>query len=402
MRHFENWLTAYLEWTGNLESPALFHQWLGIGAVAVAMGRNAWINRGAYQLYPNEYIILLASSADCRKSTAIDQALKLVRNVEGTNIRSGKITTAALYKVMADAALANDGVGELLITADELSVLFTKDEATSTLISTLTEGYSGNKPLVKETKTAGTDTIPRPCLNLWAATTPSDLHDIFPEKATGMGFSPRCIIIHQEEPRTKNPWPFMDQNIQQHLIEDLQKIRELKGEFTIEPAAREWWNEWYMNKKSSEAENIIGAYHARQHDHVLKLVMPLSVSKRQELRATKMEMMEAVDLLDKVEPHIRAAYAEIGRTKETIHFDRILKQIRRKGGTATRRDLMQSNWYCLDNAGLMRVMESLVAAGRVMPPEIVPSKKGPIYKWALTKKEEEDVGEKENGGRHGG
>ncbi len=388
MRNFKNWLTAYMKWTENLESPALFHQWMGIGAVAATLGRNVWINRGAYTLYPNEYIILLASSADCRKSTAIDQALKLVRKVKGINIRSGRITMAQFYRVLHESALANNGVGELLLTADELSVLFSKDEATASLISTLTEGYSGNKPLIKETKTAGVDIIPRPCLNLWAATTPSDLHDIFPEKTTGMGFSPRSIIIHQDDPREKNPWPFMDPMMEQQLLEDLQAIRTLTGEFTIDPVAREWWNEWYKSKKSPETENTIGAYHARLHDHALKLSMILAVSKREQVRIEKMEMMEAVNTLEEVEPFIQAAYSEIGRTKETMHFDRILKQIQHHGGSATRRQLMQSNWYCLDSAGLMKIMDSLVAAGRVNPPEITPSTKAPTYRWTLIKKGE--------------
>ena len=80
----ENFLQLYLNYTRAQESPELFHLWTGTTILAAALGRKCWINRGYYRLYPNLFCILVAGSAKCRKSTAVNIGVRLLTDIDTT------------------------------------------------------------------------------------------------------------------------------------------------------------------------------------------------------------------------------------------------------------------------------------------------------------------------------
>src|SRR5213080_4652355 len=88
----ESFLDLYMAYTNAQESPELFHLWVGTTILASALGRKCFINRGYYRLFPNLFTILVAGSAKCRKSTAINLGVRLLDGIDTTKIVSGKIT----------------------------------------------------------------------------------------------------------------------------------------------------------------------------------------------------------------------------------------------------------------------------------------------------------------------
>ena len=87
-----SWLDEYMHYTRNQESPALFHKWCGISAVGAALERHISIDmgeegeKGAYQVRPNLFIILVADPALCKKSTAIDMMSDLLIEMEAVAV----------------------------------------------------------------------------------------------------------------------------------------------------------------------------------------------------------------------------------------------------------------------------------------------------------------------------
>ena len=66
----KDFLDHYLDYTRDTEATATFHRWSAIAGVGAWLERNIWIQHGATQLYPNQYVMLLGESG-ARKSAAI-------------------------------------------------------------------------------------------------------------------------------------------------------------------------------------------------------------------------------------------------------------------------------------------------------------------------------------------
>ena len=48
----DGFLVNYLKYTTEHESPEDFHAWVAMSLIAVTIGRNVWLDRGFYRLYP--------------------------------------------------------------------------------------------------------------------------------------------------------------------------------------------------------------------------------------------------------------------------------------------------------------------------------------------------------------
>src|SRR3972149_2265472 len=156
MRLLEDWLLSYLDYTKELESPELFHIWCGVSAIATMLGRNVWLDRGYGKLYPNHYIILVAKSALCRKSTAVLTMRDLLVKTKVVEMLADRITNAGLLTRLHKTA-QKTGKSEMLVFSEELSIFLSRDETHKGLISTLTGLYGCPDLFVNELKTVPID-----------------------------------------------------------------------------------------------------------------------------------------------------------------------------------------------------------------------------------------------------
>ncbi|KKL03469.1 hypothetical protein LCGC14_2625850, partial [marine sediment metagenome] len=100
----DSWLATYLEYTKNQESPTSFHQWVAMAVISTAIGRHIWLDRGYYTIYPNLFVILVAGSARCKKSSSINIGIQLLRKLkEPPMIFAQKITNEALIQALEDS-----------------------------------------------------------------------------------------------------------------------------------------------------------------------------------------------------------------------------------------------------------------------------------------------------------
>jgi len=148
-RKFEgSWLRHYLDFTKGMESPEIFHFWVGISLIATALGRNVFLDRGYFKLYPNMFIVLLAESEECAKSTAIKIGVNMVlRDDEMEScpmIFAQKATPQALVETLVDETGVPDADrvihknAEVYVAASELAVFLGKKEKNSELLTMLT------------------------------------------------------------------------------------------------------------------------------------------------------------------------------------------------------------------------------------------------------------------------
>src|SRR5678815_608908 len=74
-----SWLDLYMEHTAGLESPSVYHRWVGLTVLGHAMGRRVWLPRGnKFPLFGAQMMVcLVGGSGIVRKTTAMNMGLDL-------------------------------------------------------------------------------------------------------------------------------------------------------------------------------------------------------------------------------------------------------------------------------------------------------------------------------------
>src|SRR3989304_1023207 len=81
----QGWVTNYLDYVKLQESPIEFHFWVGVCLIGATLKRNVWFNKqDYYSVFPSQFVILVAKSSACKKSTAINiEGLRHIEEVYG-------------------------------------------------------------------------------------------------------------------------------------------------------------------------------------------------------------------------------------------------------------------------------------------------------------------------------
>lgn len=294
MRKLENWIAAYLKYTEDTESPSDFHFWSALGVLSAVLRRKVRMDMGFYKLYPNLFIVLVAESALCRKSAAIDTATHFLRYVEPDLVPySESATAAALTKHLASVG------GDIFICPRELS-MFISSVYAGGMQSALTRFYDCPEVTSMSTISRGTEIIYGLYPVILGAMTPQDMEDIVPERKAGGGFISRFVIVRREEPHKMVARPVKHDgliNIEQHLANDIKYIGTLSGEYKFSRESAEWYDGWYAEHwekemKQSQRGPVAQGYFARKHDLMLKVAMLIQIA-RSDLWVLEIESMQA-------------------------------------------------------------------------------------------------------------
>ena len=361
MRVLKDWLMSYLEYTQEQEAPEIFHFWSGVAALASTIGRNVWVDRGFYTLYPNHYIVILAGSGVARKSVAVGITKNILMKAGTSYISDDRITNAGLIEDLASRS-KEVGKAEVLIWADELKSFLSKEETHRGILTTLTTLYGCPNIYQNKLIMRGREVILFPCINTLMATTPTDLVELIPDTATGAGFTPRLHIVYQKTRRHKKADPTYSRELEDMLVVDLKHIKTICGQMKMSPESNKWWLNYYDKLPDEAPSEELDGFYARKGDYMLKLATVISLARKDELILGIEEMKIADGFLTALEGKLKLVYKKFGQTPSTAHFDRVLGQIRKRGGMATKSDLLHDNWARLNATELEAVMRSLEEA----------------------------------------
>lgn len=327
-RSCQDWLKTYLDFTINVESPTVFHVYSGLFALSAAAGRKIWIDRGAYKLYPNLYIILVAASALCRKTTAIEIAARVLRlAIPDLPIVASKISTEMLMSTLSKQ-FKMYGRSEAIMIAEELGVFLGSDIRNISLVELLTKLYNCGDYINQATIGRGNEVCQFGYGTMLAGTTPEWMHNAFPRKSTEGGFTGRCLFVYAKTPRQRKAEPSLDHNLLIDLATDLRGITELGGEakvdelgvnqagkFIMDQSGRDWYINWYENEFHPPSEDFrLDGYFGKKHDTVIKVAMLVSLAHKDELVLTSMELSRALELIERLEPDLVNAMRSIHTT----------------------------------------------------------------------------------------
>lgn len=367
------WIGDYILYTQNNEAPTSFHFWVAVSVIGGALRRSVAFDKAHYMVYPNHFILLIAPSGRCRKSTAISIGVKLLKKAKIVNILAEKITPEALIEALArgggteNSTLSTDCSG--FIHAPELAVFLGKQMYNEGLVALLT-GLSDNPPDWEyRTRTKATVKLTNVNLSMLGASTPDWLYDSIPQSAFGGGFMSRILFVVAN--RTDRVLPFPppeDAKLGEDLVKRLLAYHNQDTQFTNSPDGLEWYTAWYQ-RIAQERLNIddpkLSGYFERKPDHLIRLAMILTVSQGEGNKLTAEVYQQALLILDTLEVPMPDAFVAVGESMMGTNSRRVLKQLQAAGGKLDHSSLLQKNYRHMDKDQFRKCMETLQEASLI-------------------------------------
>lgn len=204
---WNDFIEGYLAYTEGIPSPYLFRLWAGISLVSSALERRVWLETKGGALFPNQYIVLVASPG-IGKDQAIMPARQILAsakspltNKQAFHIAPKSVTKASLIDKLEEAKtvfLADGAPVEyhsLSVIVPEFGVLIAAHDVA--FLSVLNDIYTNPPNMDESRRTLSKDVdIIFPQLNILAGGQPSFLAELLPEQAWSMGFTARILLIY--------------------------------------------------------------------------------------------------------------------------------------------------------------------------------------------------------------
>lgn len=305
-----------MNYTRHLESPDHFHFWAGIATIAGALRGKVWIDMEYWKWRPNFFIIFVAPPGVATKSTTIGVGQSFLRRIEGVHFGPDSGTwqgvTDALMESTENVTMPDGEVyrmSAITMALSEIGTFF--DPQNREMVDMLVDLWDGREvPWKRRTRHQGIIEIPNPWFNLVGACTPSWLNENFPEYAVKGGFTSRTVFIFASHKRHFVAYPklFMeegDRDLELRLVNDLNEIAQIAGEYELSPEAYEWGDEWYRKHweglgRRQESDRLSG-YRSRKQTHIHKLALVLCAARKSERIIEPEDLQNALGLIEAIE-----------------------------------------------------------------------------------------------------
>lgn len=378
-RHFKDWIPAYLEYAAVTEAPRRTHFWCAVGAIAGCLRRRVWIDMKRFCWYPSFYLIIVGPPGIIAKSTTIDIAADLLKQVPGIKFGPNAITWQALVTAFAGSSESFEYNAEwhpmspLTLVASELGSLLNLQD--KEMVNLLIELWDGKKTYEKITKMSGNDVVEAPWINLMAGTTPHWVADNMPQAMIGGGLSSRCLFIYGDQKERYTAYvdemiKAGDNELRTSLIQDLEQIAMLTGPFVIDSAARDWGRGWYerfwKDAASRMDDQMLEGYAARKQTHMHKVAMVLSASRSDSLIITVEDLQLANQMLEDLELDMHRVFSRIGRTEDSMQAERFIDYVRRKGTVGYHEAYRMIHIYFPDFRDFEGILSGAVNSGQII------------------------------------
>lgn len=377
-RLLPDWIEAYMAYTADQESPDEYHQWVAISTISGAIRRRAFFDMGYFLLYPNLYSVLVGPAGRCKKSTAMRIGRELLSSVPSANFTSDSTTRERLILDLAGTYV--DGHSSMTAYSTEFASLLTSSGID--MVVFLTDIYDCPLEWTHRTKVGGTNKIKAPYLNMMGATTPDWIAKALPLDTVGIGLTSRIVFVYQDTPRVRPAFPILSPaqlKLKELLINDLQVISGIEGQYILSPEAKKMYEDWYQERlvnPNVSGDPRLAGYYERKPMHILKIGMLITATKSNKLVIDVAELKQTFDMLEVVEPRMQKVFAAVGKNPLTYDIEQVLGAIIQRPGIQFS-TLMQMFKHSVRKEELEEVLQTLASAGYIKAP--VQGEKGPQY-----------------------
>ena len=340
----KGFIESYLAYTSGQESPTDFHYWTAVSTLSATVGRNVWLDRGYYRLYPNHYVILVAGSALSRKSSAIGIGIRVLRkalekfresgiDAGAISVLSAKMTPEALCRALSTKGIrsmyaSEEGEAEeetrmcrpVLLYSSELGVFLSRTAQINGLVDLLIDFYDCPDEWEYLTKTQGADFVHNVYTAMLSATTPDWISSNITGSVFNQGLVGRTIFVYSDRTQNRIAHPRLTAFEKYHearLLEMLQSKLMLEGEIKLSEEAYSYYEGWYNTRKDpGDNQSMQSGFFGREHDHVLKLAITLSLSRSNDLLVSEDDIHQAIDKIETIKQGLNKVFHEVKQHNE--------------------------------------------------------------------------------------
>lgn len=277
------------------DSPRNMQYYTALSVLSTIINTNIYIKKGIKDVYPNLWMILVAPSSFYRKSYTLSIAEDLIREVDEELVFPREFSPEAFLEILQEKSKG------VFISYEFKTLIDIMDRSyMSGMKSMLTELY--DCPYVYDRKIKDKEIVIRnPFLNILSASTLNWLENTICEEDVLGGLIPRFLIVTATKKDKIIPiQPTYDKIKRDQLVSFLRRVMDIKGEMMLEPEAREYYCQWYINheKFCSDSFVSISPFLSRLSDYALKFSMISAVESRLSLLITKQDCVFGCKIAD--------------------------------------------------------------------------------------------------------
>jgi hypothetical protein len=353
----EGWIAEYVRWTRQTEPPTAFHFFVAATVIGSALGRSISFDKGAYKVFPNLCVMIIAPTGRCRKTSACNLGTRLLAKVGGT-VLADKTTPEAFVDALKTQVNATG-----LIYAPELAVFLGKQKYQEGMVPLLTALFDCPDEWVSKTIGRGDTSLTNVALSALLCSTADWLKTSIPADSFGGGFMSRFLfVIQNSTPRSFPLPPPLDPEIRKILIAKLSKIKAKRGMFTLTPHGDAWYRNWYDTRAALAGDKRFAGYFERKPDHMLRVAMIMKIAAmtdEKDLVLNDKDLMYAERILGWLEAYLPGTFDQLTSSATGEDHARILRDLRSAGGTIEHSALLRSNSSHMNAEQFKRAMATL-------------------------------------------
>jgi len=316
------------------ESPNVYHQWAALSTLSSLISRRVWVDQGVFRPYPNMYVFFVGD-AGVKKSTAMNIARKLIREIQTIPIAAPSVTKEALTQLMAEKDSPckknfkhtfPDGKSTYIeychvsMFCNELVTMLNAGGNAAGMVDFLTDIWDQDIFEIR-TKHQGNDNIIGPYLTVLGCLTTDVMSNLMNSKIISGGFARRCIFVWSDDIGAPIYRPIVTDAQKEawtRCIKRAQELQSISGEFTFSPAGDLFYKHWYEKhhylKATIESPLLKGFYNSKA-EYVLKIAMLVTLSESNILVLEPEALEIAVAYIDTIEPGMTRAFEGTGRNE---------------------------------------------------------------------------------------
>jgi hypothetical protein len=372
------WLQKYLAFTYENEAPEIYHLWSGITILAHVLGRKVRLDRGYFTTYPGQMLTFLVGPPATRKSTAIDIATELLRELPDVNIIANKLSAPILLDSLDRGMVIDpkDGTGKPadsigFVSASELSVFLPKIAYVEEIIPILTDLFDGKKSFRQKTRSGGLIELTNPLITMLAGSTADWLETNIPVNAYGGGFLSRIIFVYANRKSKDVPLPELTPKIKRLRLELAAELTwinaNMGGDVVWTPEAKEWYVRFYgsWDPNDDPGNSVQKGYRNRRTEHLLRVAIVFAVSQKRNLILDVDALVAADEALKIIEVHMAKCFENAAPQMAFSKTYRMVLDFIEEKGPCTKRQITRALWRHINAAELSMCIQTLDDAGLI-------------------------------------